>query len=92
MVMLIQYVQQSLLLLTKLPSTRRQIDTELGNALKDLDNKMVIRDPKLPLHATLPEAGLDLNEVQGQLLALSGLKHSLWEEGIIIYLLKNILT
>lgn len=71
------------MLLTQLPSARKQIDDELNQALSDLDKKMVVRDPSLPLHKQLPGKGLSKEVVENHLVALGGLEHSKWEEGVL---------
>ena len=73
--------KKSLLLLTKIPSTRKEINKQLDQALSDLDAKMVIRDPSLPLHTHLPPYGLPKDHVYQQLTALGGIDHSKWEQG-----------
>ena len=69
------------LIVTYLPSARRQLHTELGKTEKELKSKLAPYDPSLPEHLRLPAEGLSAEAIEHELDQLGKLHAADWQHG-----------
>ena len=69
------------LIVTFVPSARKQLRTELGNTEKELKTKLAPYDPSLPEHHRLPAEGLSAESIEHELESLGKLHAADWQHG-----------
>ncbi|KAF9550713.1 hypothetical protein EC957_012030 [Mortierella hygrophila] len=63
------------------PSVRNKLETELGKAAKDIEDKVAPQDDNFPRYITLPKHGFSEELMNKELARYSELPHTRWEEG-----------
>ncbi|KAF8979384.1 hypothetical protein BGZ46_005501 [Entomortierella lignicola] len=64
-----------------IPSVKKRLESELGKAAKDIEDKVAPQDDNFPRYTTLPEHGFSEEALTKELERYSELPHTRWEEG-----------
>lgn len=68
-------------LILRLPPVKKKVDIELAATKKHIESELIQTGPNLSKLTTLPEAGLNRDEIINELDQLNNLKHTDWENG-----------
>jgi sphinganine-1-phosphate aldolase len=67
-------------LLLRLPGIRDKVQAQIADARVNLKKKLVPSGPGVERHLTLPSEGWDTEKVRAELIKLSEMKHTRWED------------
>ncbi|KAI4240084.1 MAG: hypothetical protein L6R40_005322 [Gallowayella cf. fulva] len=65
----------------RLPGIRSQVQTQVSQAIKNLESKLVPQGPGTSRYLTLPKEGWTDQQVRAELEMLGDMKHTRWEDG-----------
>lgn len=68
-------------LVMRIPSVKKQVDTELNKVLKQVETEMIPRGPDIVVYSEIPEQGWDKDQVLSVLGKNKAMKHTAWEDG-----------
>ncbi|KAI0630423.1 PLP-dependent transferase [Trametes polyzona] len=76
-------LQESLLLALRFPSARKKVETELGKARLEIEQKLVPQGPGVTRHLTLPEQGRDTEWILAEMAKMDeeAGNHVDWRDG-----------
>lgn len=68
-------------LFLRAPGVRSRVEKQVSTAVAGLEEKLVPQGPGVIKYMNLPKQGWTPDQVRGELDNLSGMKHTMWEEG-----------
>ena len=76
-------MQEAILLALRLPSAKQKVETELGKARIDIENKMVPQGPGIVRHLALPTQGQSPDWILGEMAKMDEQAggHVDWHDG-----------
>lgn len=63
------------------PGVRSKVDKQVATAVANLESKLVPQGPGIIKYMSLPKQGWTPEQVRAELEKLSGMKHTMWEDG-----------
>jgi sphinganine-1-phosphate aldolase len=68
-------------LFMRVPGVRSRIDKEVSEAITGIEKKLAPQGPGIIKYMSLPKQGWTADQVNAELDKLSGMKHTMWEDG-----------
>lgn len=70
-------------LFLRAPGVRSQVQKQVSETITKLEQKLVPRGPGVTRYLSLPEQGWSTDQVRAELVKLSEMEHTKWEDGFV---------